>query len=133
MARPASGAASHRCVRKVHGMEVLRPSILVAENHDSIRDTIATVLSMEGYRVVQAADGAEVFGVLAYHVPDLLLLDLSMPRVDGWEVMRAIHQHCPRFPVVIMSATMQAPSIAAELGADGHLIKPFQVADLLRV
>ena len=114
-------------------MHAERPSILVADNHDSIRDTIATVLSMEGYRVIQAADGAEVFGVLAYHVPDLLLLDLSMPRVDGWEVMTAIKRHCPRFPVVIMSATLQAPTIAAELGADGYLVKPFQVSDLLRV
>src|SRR3990172_2941390 len=112
-------------------MQAERPSILVADNHDCIRDTIATILAMEGYRVVQAADGAEVLGVLAYHVPDLLLLDLSMPRVDGWQVMSAIHLHCPRFPVVIMSATQHAPSIAAELGADGCLVKPFQVADLL--
>lgn len=108
-----------------------RPSILVAENHASIRETIATVLSMEGYRVVQAVDGAEVLAVLAYHVPDLLLLDLSMPRVDGWEVMHAVRAQAPRFPVVIMSATLHAPTIAAELGADGCLIKPFNVQALL--
>lgn len=114
-------------------MPALRPSVLIADNHDSIRETLATVLAMEGYRVVQAADGAEVFGVLAYHLPDVMLLDLAMPRIDGWEVMRAIRATYPRLPVVIMSASLQAPAIADELGADAALIKPFLVSDLLRV
>lgn len=110
-----------------------RPSILVADNHASIRETVATVLAMEGYRVVQAEDGAEVLAVLAYHTPDLLLLDLSMPRMDGWEVMQTLREHATLVPTVIMSATLHAPAIAQELGAAGFLIKPFQVSALLEV
>jgi CheY-like chemotaxis protein len=114
-------------------MQAIRPSILVADNHDGVRETIATVLSMEGYRVIQAADGADVLELLERQVPDLLLLDLSMPKIDGWQVMGTIRPSYPNLPVIIMSATLHAETIAADLGANGFLVKPFQAPELLRI
>ncbi len=114
-------------------MQHSHPTVVVADNHGGVRETVATVLAMEGYRVLQAADGAEVLEIIAVEAPDLLLLDLSMPRIDGWEVMELLRPQLPRFPVIIMSASLHAPSISVELGADGCLVKPFQLPDLLRV
>ena len=108
-------------------------SILVADNHDGLRSAMSDVLTREGYFVVQAANGAEVFAVLCCGVPNLLLLDLSMPHINGREVMHAVRIHHPQLQVVLVTADHNAASIAEQLGAGGHLVKPFRVTALLQV
>jgi DNA-binding NtrC family response regulator len=106
-------------------------SILVVDDHDGLRDVIAQVLAREGYFVLEAANGTEVFAVLSCATPDLLLLDLSMPTLDGRHVFGAVRVHHPRLPVVLITGAPDAPEIARELGAAGYLSKPFGADALL--
>ena len=114
-------------------MRSARPAVLVADDHAGIREVIDTLLSMEGYEVIQASNGVAVFEVLATRRPDLILLDLAMPQLDGWKVMGVIREQQIHIPVIIVAATLHAAEYAAELGADGSLVKPFAAADLKRV
>ena len=114
-------------------MRSARPTVLVADDHAGIREMIGTLLTVEGYDVVQAANGIEVFEVLVAHQPDLILLDLAMPQLDGWKVMGVIREQQIHVPVIIVAATLHASEYAAELGADGALVKPFTAAEFTRV
>jgi CheY-like chemotaxis protein len=107
-------------------------SILVADDHDGLREAIGDALTSAGYFVIQAGNGAEVFAVLCCGVPDLLLLDLSMPFVDGRQVMGALRVHHPLLPVLLITAASDAGRIVDELGADGYLLKPFRADALLQ-
>jgi DNA-binding NtrC family response regulator len=106
-------------------------SILVVDDHDGLRDVIAQLLAREGYFVLEAANGTEVFAVLSCATPDLLLLDLSMPSLDGRHVFGAVRIHHPRLPVVLINGAPDAREIAHELGAVGYLAKPFGADALL--
>jgi CheY-like chemotaxis protein len=114
-------------------LRTARPVVLVADDHAGIRQLIDTLLTMEGYEVIQAANGVAVFEVLAARRPDVILLDLAMPQLDGWKVMGVIREQQIHIPVVIVAATLHAAEYAAELGAEGSLVKPFAAADLKRV
>src|SRR5688500_84636 len=114
-------------------MRSARPTILVADDHAGIREMIATLLAMAGHAVIQAADGVAEFEVLAERRPEVILLDLAMPQLDGWKVMGVIREQRIHIPVIIVAATLHAAEHAADLGADGSLVKPFAAADLKRV
>jgi len=102
--------------------------VLVVDDESDIRQAVAEVLSYEGYQVLAACDGAEALAkARAYH-PELVLLDLMMPRMDGWEFRRA-QKHDPevsRIPVVVLSAL--GPD---SLDAEGYVGKPFDVDELV--
>jgi two-component system chemotaxis response regulator CheY len=102
--------------------------VLVVDDESDIRQAVAEILSYEGYQVVDASDGAEGLAkARAYH-PRLVLLDLMMPRMDGWEFRRA-QQHDPEvseIPVVVLSAL--GPD---SLEAEGYVGKPFDMDELV--
>ena len=106
-------------------------TIVVAEDDDELRDLIADILEGAGYDVIPARSGKQVADYLeaTEHPPAAILLDLMMPLVSGWELLRAMHEH-PQWnaiPVVIMTGvTRDRPA-----GAAGVLKKPFRVNDLL--
>jgi CheY-like chemotaxis protein len=108
--------------------------LLVVEDDASIREMIELVLDSEGYEVVTATDGAEALALLGQKRPDLILLDMKMPGMDGWEFARyyAVLPD-PKPPIVVVTAAPDAARRAAEIGADGHLAKPFGIDDLLQV
>jgi CheY-like chemotaxis protein len=106
--------------------------ILVVEDDDNIRDLVDIVLSSAGYEVLTASDGASALEVVGSTHPDLVLLDMRMPVMDGWEFARQYRAGPePHAPIVILTAARDAAERAAEICANGYLGKPFEVPDLL--
>jgi DNA-binding response OmpR family regulator len=110
------------------------PRILVVEDHADVADLIDAVLTEEGYAVTVARDGAEGLLLARELQPDLILLDLHLPKVDGGTLLRSLRDNAAttNTPVVAMSAGANLRESAAELrGADAALSKPFDIEALL--
>ena len=97
----------------------------------SILDMVLQILRSEGYPVVGAKNGAEGLAEVDRRVPSLILLDMRMPRMDGWEFAAALRARGIASPVVVMTAADNAARWADEVGADGYVTKPFEFLDLL--
>lgn len=109
-------------------------TVLVIEDDASLRQTIQEVLEFEGYRVVTAADGEEALAQLDRAAPGVILLDLMMPRMNGYQFAEAL-AHSPRHaatPIVLLTADGRAPEKASEVNATGWLNKPFSIDELVR-
>jgi two-component system OmpR family response regulator len=107
-------------------------TILIVEDDDDIRQLVADLLRREGYVVETAVDGATMDEVLARMRPDLLVLDLMLPREDGLSICRRVRaEH--RVPILILSAKSEEIDrvIGLEMGADDYLVKPFGSRELL--
>jgi two-component system response regulator MprA len=109
------------------------PLILVADDDPEIRELLAILLSDEGYRVVVAADGLRALDVAREESPGLILLDVSMPRLDGPGFCLAYREGGGAAPIVVLSATLDAAIEATveACGAVAHVVKPFEIDDLL--
>jgi CheY-like chemotaxis protein len=106
--------------------------ILVVEDDENIRELVDVILSGAGYEVVTAPDGAAALQVVGTTRPDLVLLDMRMPIMDGWEFARRYRARPePPAPIVVLTAARDAAQRAAEIHADGFLGKPFDVESLL--
>ena len=105
--------------------------ILVVDDDPSIRETVSQILELEGYPVETAADGAEALRAVERARPAVVLLDMRMPVLDGWGFARALHERGVELPIVVMTAAQDARRWADEIGAAGHLSKPFELLDLL--
>lgn len=105
--------------------------ILVVDDDPAILATIADILALSGYPVVTTADGAEALRLAAELRPALVLLDLRMPGIDGWDVATTLRARGLAAPVLVMTAAQDARRWAEQLGADGYLAKPFDLDDLL--
>ncbi|HEY0590530.1 MAG TPA: response regulator [Thermoanaerobaculia bacterium] len=107
-----------------------RPRALVVDDDEPIRTMITRVLARDGYDVESARDGKEAIEKLEADAYDFVILDLMMPRVDGFGVLRYLKKHRPeRLSSVILATAMYADNIAAEPVA-AVLTKPFDVGDL---
>lgn len=106
--------------------------ILVADDEAPLRDFIGRNLQARGFTVLQASNGLEAVGVWEAERPDLLILDVMMPRMDGLEVCRRVREHS-RVPIIVLTALdAESDKVAAlDLGADDYLTKPFGVEELL--
>src|SRR5919198_5246129 len=105
--------------------------ILIIEDDTDVRASLAEVLLSEGYEIAEAQDGAEGLRAARHHLPDLILLDLMMPTMNGWD-FRAAQMTDPALaaiPVVVISAAL--PDQVHAIGAVAHLHKPFDLVDLL--
>ena len=100
--------------------------ILIADDEAEIRSLIRLYLENEGYEVLEASDGPEALEKAEHECPDLILLDIMMPRMDGFHVLRKIREHS-NIPVIIISAKDQDPEkiLGLNLGADDYMVKPF--------
>jgi two-component system chemotaxis response regulator CheY len=108
--------------------------VLVVDDDKGIREFVRTVLSDEGYDVAEATDGQQALDRVAQRRPDVILLDMRMPVMDGWEFARTYReQPGPHAPIVIVTAALDVAKDAKEIGADGFLAKPFQLDDLLQL
>jgi CheY-like chemotaxis protein len=108
-------------------------TVLVVEDDDEVRDSYVTVLEQEGYAVHVARDGAEGLLAASTHRPDVILLDLMMPEMDGF-TFRLRQQQAPDIaavPIVVVTAYGSA-SMAVGMGAAGFVLKPPSVNDLVR-
>jgi CheY-like chemotaxis protein len=105
-------------------------TILVVEDHPDSRDALRQVLLSAGAEVVEAANGARALDLLATVRPDVILCDLLMPHVDGFDFMRRFRGGWPRTPVPVVAVTALGEGVAIlretlAAGFDGHLAKPF--------
>jgi two-component system, OmpR family, response regulator MprA len=106
--------------------------ILVVDDEPSVRTSLQRALSPEGYTVELAADGAEALDRLAAAPPDAVVLDVSMPHVDGLEVCRRMRQAGDRTPVLMLTArdAIDDRVEGLDAGADDYLVKPFALREL---
>ena len=111
-------------------MNQVRGAILVVDDEPALIETVTRALTEEGYFAVGATDGAAALDVLAYVQVDLILLDMYMPGVDGWQVAAELRNRSLGTPIVVMTGNARAQEAAGEIGAAGYLEKPFSF-DLL--
>ena len=110
-----------------------RPRVLVVEDHDDLAEALAFNLGHAGYAVTCARDGRDAIRMVAAAVPDLILLDLNLPHLDGFGVLERLRDTGVWCPVLILSARGSAADKVEgfRLGADDYVTKPFTVAELL--
>jgi adenylate cyclase len=114
------------------------PRILIVDDNEMNRDILVTRLATQGYELFQAADGEEALAAAAQHLPDLILLDVMMPKLDGMEVCRRLKAdpNMPFMPIILVTAKAASTDVVAglEAGADEYLTKPIdQMALVARV
>lgn len=110
----------------------IKEKILVVEDEKSIAHFISTVLNNNGYEAMRARTGQEALSMVSSHCPDLIILDLGLPDMDGMDLLRQIRSWSG-LPVVVVSARSHERDkvTALDLGADDYLTKPFGTAELL--
>lgn len=106
--------------------------ILVVDDEKNIVDIIAFNLKKEGYRVITAGDGQEAVYLTLSENPDLILLDVMMPKMDGYEACKRIREKCAT-PIIMLTARAEEVDkvLGLELGADDYVTKPFGVRELM--
>ncbi|HZQ14531.1 MAG TPA: response regulator [Pseudolabrys sp.] len=114
------------------------PRILIVDDNETNRDILQTRLSLHGYDLKQAADGEEALAAAREHLPDLILLDIMMPKIDGIEVCKRLKGDAslPFMPIILTTAKADSKDVVQglEAGADEYLTKPIdQVALVARV
>ena len=111
-----------------------RPLVLVADDDPDILSLVTLRLELDGYEVIGAPDGARAVEEALERTPDLALIDVSMPKLDGYEVAERLRQHKPTsaIPIILLTARVQDSEVARgiEAGADDYVKKPFSTADL---
>ena len=110
------------------------PLVLAADDDQLIRELIQFRLERSGYEVVTASDGDEALRLARERLPDLAVLDVMMPGLDGYEVTRQLRadEATSRIPVILLTARVQEADVAQgfEAGADDYLTKPFSPQEL---
>ena len=107
--------------------------LLVVDDDPTIREMLDMVLVSEGYEVVTAPHGAAALRLLDQIHPDVIVLDMKMPVMDGWQFLRQYRQRPdPKAPVVVLTAAQDDKRRAADVGANAYLAKPFAIDDLIR-
>ena len=112
-----------------------RPTVLIVDDDPKLREYVRVNLEMEGYSVKEAGSADEGLGVLDESTPDLVLLDVMMPEVDGWEMLRRVQERhgVGAIPVIMFSGKVdeQAAEEAASRGAQAFIGKPFNPQELI--
>jgi two-component system response regulator ResD len=112
----------------------VRGSVLVVDDEPTIAEVVSRYLERAGYRTRVAADGVQAIEAAADLRPDLVVLDLMLPRIDGLEVMRRLREHGrDRIAVILLTAKGEESDrvIGLRLGADDYVVKPFSPAELV--
>lgn len=107
-------------------------TLLVVDDNPGIRTMLLEYLTEQGYRVVTAADGRQALFVARQEQPDLILLDIMMPEMDGYDFIRAYRQEAD-VPVILLTAKLEEMDkvVGLELGADDYVTKPFGLHELV--
>lgn len=106
--------------------------VLIVDDDSLVRASLAAVLDVEGYEVYGAADGVEAIKIAIAYQPDLVLLDLNMPNMDGWTAFMELEDAHPMIPVIVLTARPHQYLNAVRLGVDAFMEKPLNIPVLLR-
>lgn len=111
----------------------MRETIIVIDDDEKITSMLKRALAFEGYSVLIANDGAEGLKILLAQVPNLIILDVMMPKIDGFEVCRRIRESGSDVPILMLTARDEISDRVQglDLGADDYLVKPFALEELL--
>jgi len=111
----------------------LRPHIAVIDDDEKITALLRRSLAFEGYEITTAADGAAGLRVLSQRQADLIILDVMMPKMDGWEVCRRLREAGISSPILLLTAKDDVTDRVRglDLGADDYLVKPFALEELM--
>ena len=110
--------------------------ILIADDYEDNRELLRLILVAAEYEVLEARDGEECVTLAQRHVPELILVDLSMPKLDGWEVLQALRadRRTHNIPCIAVTAYAEIDrNRALKAGFNAYLAKPFRVGELLEV
>jgi two-component system OmpR family response regulator len=105
--------------------------ILVVDDDDSVRNSLMEVLVLEGFSVPGAANGEEALAILEKEHIDLVMLDLNMPRLNGWDTFERLVERWPLLPIIIVTARPNQLFLAANCGAGALLEKPIDIPVML--
>lgn len=110
----------------------MNEKILIVDDQFGIRILLNEVFQKEGYQTFQAANGVQALDILQKHDPDLVLLDMKIPGMDGIEILKRMKRIDPDIRVIIMTAYGELDMIqeAKDLGAITHFAKPFDIDDI---
>jgi len=112
--------------------DVTPPRILVADDEENIRTLVATYLKNDGYDVLTAATGEEAVEKVASAAPDLVILDVRLPGIDGFEALRRIRRDSDVFVIMLTARADESDTlIGLEVGADDYVTKPFSPRELV--
>ena len=114
--------------------DVENKRVLVIDDDLPIRGMLAAALRQHGYLVILAGDGAEGQRALTIHHPDVVLLDLARPDVNGWDFLQRLQEtgHLGRIPIIVVSAHVRVePQALLQMGVSAILPKPFNLPDLI--
>ena len=113
--------------------QLVTAKILIIDDEADLRMLVRFILEPSGYEVLEASTGKEGLEVAHSNAPDLVLLDIQLPDIDGWTVLEAMSRDAPHAPVVVFSAHSSPSTLnrAREAGAAAYLVKPFDEEDLL--
>lgn len=106
--------------------------LLVVDDDPHIRELVSVFLRKEGFEIIEAEDGEQALAVLEREPVDLVILDIMMPRMDGWELCRELRRHFD-IPLLMLTAKGETSQKVKgfELGTDDYLVKPFEPAELV--
>jgi DNA-binding response OmpR family regulator len=109
-----------------------QPLIMVVDDDQEMLDLLKDLLWLEGFKVVSTSDGREALTLLEEWQPDLVLLDIVMNELDGFQVLDLIREHS-NIPVVMLTGRCEGPTLrkALNLGADDYVTKPFSAVELV--
>lgn len=113
-------------------MAQIKSTVLIAEDEEAVSNFISASLTANGYRTIKSKNGKETLSLIASHCPDVVLLDLGLPDMDGLEVLKSVRQWSG-LPIIVVSArSFEREKVdALDLGADDYITKPFGTAELL--
>ncbi|RME00947.1 MAG: response regulator [Calditrichaeota bacterium] len=107
----------------------MEKTILVADDSSTIRKLLSLTLKSNGYHVISASDGMEALEILTASKIDLLITDLNMPNIDGYELVRSVRENeiYQSIPIIILSSENESEDIqkGLQVGANSYLVKPF--------
>ena len=107
--------------------------ILIVDDDDYIRELVCTLLKNEGYTITEAINGYDALDKLGETTPDLCIVDIMMPKMDGFELCKYIRQYYEDMPVIMLTAKADISQkvIGFEQGTDDYLTKPFEPSELI--
>lgn len=111
----------------------MKPLIMVVDDEPGVRELIGDALRVGGYDAIEASDGDEALQMLRHTRPALLIVDVNMPEIDGFELVRRIRDRGQETPVIMLSARGERVDVTQglQLGADDYVRKPFGLEELL--
>ena len=116
-------------------MSDAKPRVLIVDDEPDLLSVLRFGLEVEGFDVLEASDGEQGLNMAREHTPDLIVLDLMLPRMDGYKVCRALKfdERYRRIPIFILSARSGETDrrLALDLGADAFITKPYDMKDLV--